>query len=109
MLPRERRLSKSREIKSILRNGKKIDGGYLNLYIIPGEGRVGFITTRGFKNAVMRNRARRKVRGAFESELFETKNYDVLFVIKPEASSMEFSKIKEDLRRFLGASGCLRV
>jgi ribonuclease P protein component len=101
MFPKERRLSKSMEIRNILRNGKKIDGGYLNLYIMPGEGKIGFITTKGFKNAVMRNRTKRRVRGAFESELFNTNNYDILFVIKPEVFSVEFSRIKEDIRKLL--------
>jgi len=101
MLPRKRRLSRSREIRNILRNGKKFDLGYLNLYVISGEGKVGFITTRGFKNAVMRNRTKRRVRGVFESELFKVNNYDMLFVIKPEAFFVEFPKIKEDFKRIL--------
>ncbi|MGB9681356.1 MAG: ribonuclease P protein component [bacterium] len=101
MLPREQRLSSSREIKNILRNGKKIDLGYLNLYVMPGNGKIGFITTRGFKNAVMRNRTKRRIRGAFESGLFKINNYDMLFVIKPESSLVESSKMREDFSKIL--------
>ncbi len=98
MLPREKRLSKSKDIKNILKNGKRISMNGMSLYILEGRGRIGFITTRGFKNAVSRNRARRRVRGAFESEEISLDNYDILFVIRPEVSDLDFDEIQETVR-----------
>lgn len=101
MLPREKRLSKSKDIKNILKNGKKIVMNGLSLYIHEGKGRIGFITTRGFRNAVSRNRAKRRVRGAFESEPLPVDNYDLLFVIKPEVLGLDFEKIREMIRELV--------
>lgn len=98
MLPREKRLSKSKDIKNILKNGKKISMNGLSLYVLEGRGRVGFVTTKGFKNAVSRNRAKRRVRGAFESEKLFLDNYDLLFVIRPEVLDLDFNSIQEKVR-----------
>lgn len=99
MLPREKRLSKSKDIRNLLKNGKRLTMNGISLYVAKGRGRIGFITTRGFKNAVSRNRAKRKVRGAFESESLFLDNYDLLFVIRPEILELDFEKIKETIRR----------
>lgn len=95
MLPREKRLSKSKDIKNLFKNGKRLTMNGISLYVTRGRGRIGFITTRGFKNAVSRNRAKRRVRGAFESGRFSLNDYDLLFVIKPEVLGLDFEKIKE--------------
>ncbi|MBC7320777.1 ribonuclease P protein component [bacterium] len=99
MLPREKRLSKSKDIRSILKNGKRLTMNGINMYVARGMGRVGFITTKGFKNAVSRNKAKRRVRGAFESERLSLDGYDLLFVIRPEVLGLDFEKIKEMIRR----------
>lgn len=99
MLPREKRLSKPKDIRSILRQGKKLTMDGITLYIARGRGRIGFITTKGFKNAVSRNRAKRRVRGAFEAECFSINNYDLLFVIKPEVLGADFEKVRDMIRR----------
>lgn len=101
MLPREKRLSKSKDIRNILKSGKKLTMNGISLYVARGSGKVGFITTRGFKNAVSRNRAKRRVRGAFESEEFYIDNYDLLFVIKPEVLDFDFRRIKDTVRRLV--------
>ncbi len=101
MLPREKRLSKSSDIRNILKNGKKINMNGLSLYIQEGKGRIGFITTRGFRNAVSRNRAKRRVRGAFESESLCINNYDLLFVIRPEVLEFDFQKIRGMIKGFV--------
>lgn len=99
MLPREKRLSKSKDIRNILRCGKKLTMDGISLYIARGRGRIGFITTKGFKNAVSRNRAKRRVRGAFEAEYFSINNCDLLFVIKPEILEADFEKIRDIIRK----------
>ncbi|MGC8970770.1 MAG: ribonuclease P protein component [bacterium] len=99
MLPREKRLSKSKDIRNILRCGKRLIMDGISLYVVRGRGRIGFITTKGFENAVLRNRAKRRVRGAFEAEHFSIDNYDLLFVIRPEVLEADFEKIKEMIKR----------
>lgn len=99
MLPREKRLSKSKDIRNLLKNGKRLSMNGISLYVAKGRGRIGFITTRGFKNIVSRNRAKRKVRGAFESDHFPLNDYDLLFVISPEVLDFDFEKIKETIKR----------
>lgn len=101
MLPREKRLSKSKDIRSVLKNGKRLTMDGISLYVTRGMGRVGFITTKGFKNAVSRNRAKRRVRGAFESEHLSLDGYDLLFVIKPEVLGFDFEKVRGLIRRLI--------
>lgn len=99
MLPREKRLSKSKDIRNLLKNGKRLTMNGISLYVAKGRGRIGFITTKGFKNAVSRNRAKRKVRGAFELETLSLNDYDLLFVISPKVLDFNFEKIKETVKR----------
>ncbi|MCX7795905.1 MAG: ribonuclease P protein component [bacterium] len=101
MLPREKRLSKSKDIRKLLKNGKRLIMDGISLYVTRGRGRIGFITAKGFKNAVSRNRAKRRVRGAFESEDIYLDNYDLLFVIKPEVLGLDFEKIKEIIKELV--------
>ncbi len=70
MLPKPARLNLKKDFKWVA-SGKKIDTKYLRLFLIVGENdlpRVGIaVSSKNFKKASDRNRARRLTSAAFES------------------------------------------
>jgi ribonuclease P protein component len=62
-------ISRSRDLKSLRRIGSFFRGGLVFVWVFPNaspsdeEPFVGIVTGKGFRNAVKRNRARRRVRG----------------------------------------------
>ena len=68
-MDRARRLRSSRDWKAVRRKGRCVSGPHATLCVLaaaPGQ-RFGFSTAKGFRRAVERNRARRRLREAFRS------------------------------------------
>ena len=61
------RLRSAEEWRRVRRFGRSSHGRYASFWVLPGgaEERYGFSTTRGFRTAAARNRARRRLREAF--------------------------------------------
>lgn len=70
MLPKSQRLNLKKDFKWLV-SGKKIETKYLKLYFITGENqmpRLGIaVSSKNFKKAVDRNRARRLTSASFEA------------------------------------------
>ena len=101
-LERSRRLRDSNEWRQLRRRGEQSQGPYAVIYTLPGGGRerIGFSTTSGFRRAVDRNRARRRLREAFMQVYRPGRTPRmVAAVAKREALHAEF----EDLKASVGA------
>lgn len=87
--------------------GRPVFGPYATLRVrrTPGEGtKVAFITsTKVFKLAVHRNRAKRRMREAVRAVWPELPGEThLLFVLKPEAMTADYARIVEEIRRLVG-------
>ena len=64
--PKSRRLTRSVEFERVKKNGRAERGRFLVLSVLPADHtvafRAGFITSRALGSAVVRNRARRRLR-----------------------------------------------
>lgn len=91
MLPKSQRLNLKTDFKWVS-SGKKIDTKYLRLFIKVGDNlnpRVGIATSsKFFKKAVYRNRAKRLVSAAFESIYFELPS-EVNIVALPKSTILD--------------------
>lgn len=107
-MDRARRLRNSRDWKAIRRKGRCVSGPYATLCVLaegPGE-RFGFSTAKGFKRAVDRNRARRRLREAFRSTYVSTGASRALVVVaRREAVDGSFSELRRSVAEQLRALG----
>jgi ribonuclease P protein component len=97
-------LSSRKEFLRTLKAGKRAEGGFLFLRLLPaGPGRkIGFSTKSGFKNAVHRNRAKRWMREAVRENLsLLPEGANLILVAKPGMQAAEFSSVADEVRRLL--------
>lgn len=132
MLQPQNRLKKVRDFNLLMKNGKWINGQFLDVKILslkhlPDKklpkrvGRQEFITqlkiafTVGVKidkRAVVRNRLRRQIREAVRLLIKEKKipsGYYVLFVARAGIRSKEYAEISKEIRELLLKAGLLEA
>ncbi len=94
----------SREIHTAKKFGSKRDGVYVALWKRekPGKPRIGIIAGRGFKSAVKRNLARRRVAGCvIELKSLLRDGVDYLFECKPGCEAAPYQELARDVRNCL--------
>lgn len=64
--------------------------------------RLAVVTTKGFGDAVDRNRARRRLRAAFSGIETPPKGVDLILTARISARTVEFRSLCDDLRMALG-------
>lgn len=88
-------IKKSCEIKNLFKNGKKVSILGAKLFYLPNNlnfNRIGFPLSRGYGNAVQRNRARRFSRETYRiNKIHLNTGYDMLFLIYPSSEKDSFS------------------
>jgi len=114
-LPKLERLLKPPEFRRVYGNGRRIEGRFMTVFILPGENdfhRVGITASKkAIGNAVQRNRAKRLLREAFRLSRAELAclpvKYDwvlnarrSLLGVKLEAPLAEFQAIVGRLKNF---------
>lgn len=106
MLPKPKRLTKHRDFLKIAAKGHVVFGPLATLRIraVKDEPtKVAFITsTKVFKTAVDRNRAKRRMREALRLLWPELPaNMHLLFVLKPECRTIAWESMVEEVKRMV--------
>ncbi|MGB9792719.1 MAG: ribonuclease P protein component [Thermacetogeniaceae bacterium] len=112
MLSPERRISSAEDFKRVYAEGKGIRGRFLTLRFAEGRGektRFGLAPARKIKSAVLRNRAKRRLREICRAYLDEIKDsFDVVINIKKEAVDASFEDLKKDFLSVMRRAGLLK-
>jgi ribonuclease P protein component len=102
------RLCRSSEIAFVRRRGRRVSLAALTVFALAGpEGptRVAVTVAKTVGNAVVRNRVRRRIRGALDALGPEPRARKLLFVAKPVAASLPFERLAQDVAAALGRPG----
>lgn len=127
MLPKINRLKKKKDFERVLKEGKgySLISGKLYIKIIENNlknSRFGFIVSRKFsKKAVIRNRAKRKLRELINLELAEIKKgingrrpltthpgVDVVLIALPGLETKNFWEIEKVINKLFKKAGILK-
>jgi ribonuclease P protein component len=100
MLSKERRISKGRDYNNIFKNGKKIPGRYIIVFITGnnlGRNRFGIVTSKKVGNAVVRNRAKRQLRAIVKNGWEKVKDgYDIVIVARKNIDGVVYDLLVRD-------------
>ena len=104
------RLKRRREFLRVSGRGKRASRPGLAVQALAGTGgalRVGFTATKKLGNAVVRNRAKRRLRAAAQSVLGETPphGWDIVLLGRDVTGSRSFATLLGDLRGALRQAG----
>lgn len=108
-LPRARRLTRSDDIRSIFRQGKRSRTVHLDVFDAAspvGHPRVGLVVPRYRQSAVARNKVKRRLREALRREILprlarQELPLDVLVRARREAYGVSFATLCDELRQWL--------
>ncbi|HEX8917887.1 MAG TPA: ribonuclease P protein component [Chloroflexota bacterium] len=111
MLPREHRLTRSRDFVRVRRRGRSVGSGLATLYIVPAENdtvRVGFSVSKRVGKAVIRNRVKRLLREAVRRQLLSIRpGCDLVFIARPSAAQATYRQVLDAVSYLLRRSGAL--
>ncbi len=94
------RLHTSTDFNRVLKKGKKFKTAFVNIYVLKRKDnneirRLGLITSRKVGKAVLRNKAKRRLREIFRTNKHKlTPGLDIIFILKPQITSIGYSKLK---------------
>jgi len=111
MLPRMNRLTRSQDYRRVYEEGRSFSTAHLLAKAAQRSGgaatRIGVVvSTKVSKKAVERNKTRRRIREALRnSELVNTRGFDIIFSARPSIKNCTFSEITRECglieRRFV--------
>src|SRR5213080_2277747 len=104
-------LRPGRDVRRVLRTGRKTAGERMLLYVLPQEGpvRAAFVASRRIGGAVVRNRARRQMKEAWRSLLpTVTDGFDVVFAARPGLPGATTRDLGREMKELLEQSGVVR-
>jgi len=98
---RAARLRRSRDIATVRASGRALRRSAFVARVLPRDGsatRIAFVASRSIGGAVVRNRARRRVREAFRRQLAtsDARGLDILVTVRPEAVAASFGTLVAD-------------
>ncbi len=107
MFPREKRLHEAAAWRHVRRRGRCARSRHTVLCVAPSDReRFGFSTTKGFGNAVCRNKARRRLREAFRCVYgVQAQPLAVTGTAHPESLDLDFAALCEAVRAQLEELG----
>ena len=97
------RLKKRAEFLAVAGRGRKYARGALLVQVLPHDAslRLGFTATKKLGNAVVRNRAKRRMRAAARLELAAVGGQDIVLVAREAIRANSFEALRADLRAAL--------
>ena len=106
-MKRKLRLRRKSEFAAVLKGKRVYNGRGLVVVAVPtrhDEGRIGITTSKQFKTAVDRNRARRRLRELARVHLAQADSgsgrggirYDVVLIARPAALTLRFADLKQE-------------
>ena len=109
MLAKKYRIKSSKEYNSIYRNGKKVLGKYIIVYILTNKleyNRFGIATSKKIGKAVIRNKAKRQLRAIISNNMNKLRtSYDIVIVARYKIGSIDYELLKNDFDKVMGKSG----
>jgi ribonuclease P protein component len=106
MLGREFRITTTQEYNNIYKNGRKIPGRFIILYVMKNHlerNRYGFVTSVKVGKAVVRNRIKRQLRDlVYRMDHSLPPGYDFVLVVRHHAGSAEYHQLEKDLSVVIG-------
>lgn len=109
-LPRELRLRKRQEFKTVYSSGQRIPARHFVFFLLKndlGWPRLGVTVTRRYGSAVHRNRAKRAVREAFRRRKRQFDSWDLVVNVRPgrrplfsEEAGRDFDELLRRVARF---------
>lgn len=106
------RLRRRAEILHVRRRGRRAATGTLAAYAADApieRPRVGITVSKAVGNAVVRNRVRRRIRGALDAlgPLLSVRTA-LLIVVRPEAAAVPYAKLAADILSAIKRLGAVR-
>ncbi|MBV8074174.1 MAG: ribonuclease P protein component [Candidatus Eremiobacteraeota bacterium] len=102
-------LSRRADFARLRRRGRRLETPHLTIVAAPASGgrpKVAFVTVKAFGGAVERNRARRRVRAAFDRlPQMQGRGFDLILTARPSAGGADFAALCEQLSSALARLG----
>jgi ribonuclease P protein component len=99
VLPKQHRLTRSRDFARVRRRGRSAKTPVLALYVLPvrtQDLRAGFSVSKKVGKAVVRNRVKRRMREAVRHRLADIRpGQDLVLIARPAAAEASFQEIVE--------------
>ncbi|NBU23735.1 MAG: ribonuclease P protein component [Actinobacteria bacterium] len=95
MLPKANRLTKSDEIRAVIRDGRRSSSPLATIHYLPGSGRVAFVTPKTIGNAVIRNRVRRRAREIVRGVTHNFSGFDLVVRLHPGSAAASFRELQD--------------
>jgi len=103
--PASRRITRSREIRSLFRRGRKKKTSHLDVFFLSSEGpaaRVGFVVPKHHRGVVDRNRVKRRLKEIGRRDILPTLTdgrivVDLLIRARREAYEASFRQLRREL------------
>ncbi|MGH2573710.1 MAG: ribonuclease P protein component [Actinomycetota bacterium] len=104
------RIRRRSEFRRVLEDGNRLPQRRVVVYVRPSgpATRAGFVCVRHVGGAVVRNRARRLLREAWQGVApLVTAGYDIVFVARPQIREAKTRELMEEMTRALAAAGVI--
>ena len=105
------KLHSSADFNKVLKNGKRLKTVFVSICVLKRKDnneirRLGLITSKKVGIAVCRNRAKRRLREIFRTNKHKlTPGLDIIFILKPQITSIGYSKLKTAVLDCLKSAG----
>ena len=105
------KLHSSADFNKVLKNGKRLKTVFVSICVLKRKDnneirRLGLITSKKAGSTVCRNRAKRRLREIFRTNKHKlTSGLDIIFILKPQITSIGYSKLKTAVLDCLKSAG----
>lgn len=109
MADKETKIRKSQQYNNVYENGKKLISKCLVIFILENNlniNRYGIVTSKRVGNAVLRNKARRRLRAIiYENNHGMKQGYDIVLVCRPLINKVAYSQLNKDFTTLMRKTG----